>query len=202
MYIYHLPFHRDPLVRPAQPVDRVLNDPPQLRRQARKFRRFFLGPENDSQDRQRAGDMKLKGTWSNLLAVKRLLIQGELASIAAKPSDAEVPECGLRLERISIAMYLLGASGAVIRKTADYVPADLWPVLQEVMDLLGKQFFTETQHLMMLQYGTIKASFKFQGFDILDADAAARKYLNHVQNRVAQMRKSRQGPPKDVDVMA
>jgi hypothetical protein len=197
MYKLYLPLIRQPLVTRAQPPDPVNKDPPRVR----WFRRFFRDPESYSQG-QRAGDMKLKPTWSNILAVKRLLIQGELASIAAKPSDAEVPDCGLRMGRVSIAMYLLGRSGAIIRKTADYVPTDLWPVLQELMDMLGTQFFTEPQHLMTLQYGTIKASFEAQGYDVLDAGAAARKYIHHVEKRVAQMRHGRQGPPKEIDLMA
>ncbi|MDD5340093.1 MAG: hypothetical protein PHV13_02480 [Candidatus ainarchaeum sp.] len=198
MFLYQTPPARRQLVRPVKPPNLVNKDPTRVR----WFRRFFRDPEAGSHGNKRAGDLNLKSTWSNLLAAKRLLIQGELASIAAKPRDAEVPECGLQMERVSIAMYLLGRAGTIIRKTADYVPADLWPVLQAVMDLLEKPFFTEPQHVVLFHYNGIKASFKLLGFDILDADAAARKYINHVKTRVAQMRKNRQGPPKDVDVMA
>ncbi len=192
MYIYHLPFHRDPLVRPTQPIAPPKN-PPQ---------RLPLVSTLASRKNRRAGDLERLTTWSNLLATRRLIIQAELTSIAGKPSDAEVPECSLRMGRISIAMYLLGRAGAIIRKTSDQVPYQLWPPLLHVAQLLEKPFFTEPQHLVLFHYDEIKASLEAQGFYILKVDAAARKYINHVKKRVAQMRHSRQGPPKDVDVMA
>ncbi len=188
-------FPQFPLIRATQPTAAITKDPQRLPKPARTFRRFLHIHE------RRIGDMK-PTTWSQPLATKRLIIQEELASIAAKPDDAEVPHYELRVERISIAMYLLCRAGAIIRKTPDFVPSKLWPSLLHVDELLGKSFFTEPAGPVAFHYDAIKSSLEAQGFCILNADTAAKNYTDHVKKRVAQLRKSRQEPPKHLDVTA
>ena len=140
---------------------------------------------------RRAAGIMPPTVWSNLFSAKRGVVGAEMNLLAAARGSAAVPDFGMRLERVSTAMYLLGRMNSILRSGETSL---VWPAFLNVVQLLEAPFFRDSSSLVRLNYEAIQGSLSDAGFPLLDAEAAARKYAAYAEKRVESIRKMQRLP--------